>query len=305
MVCFIGQMLVSFCPCFENLDLSLKTTRMTTLRTRGGDTFVEDLGGAGRPLVVLHGGLGLDHGYLRSAFDGFADEYRVIYTDFLGNGRSDRSIDYKSIHDNQIWVDQVTDLLDVLKLRDPILAGHSYGGYVAQELAIRSPVPGLELLLIATAPKLDHLDLAIANARMRGTEDQVRAVEEDLSYPQESDEQWARTWQRLLPLYFHSPDDAVIDGMMDSTIFSAEGFNTAHLRALKSFDTSADLSRIEARTLVICGDDDWILPLTPCSLSLAAGIPNADLAVIPACGHFPFIERPGEFSTLVRNWLHG
>ena len=81
--------------------------------------------------------------------------------------------------------------------------------------------------------------------------------------------------------------------------------NAAHLQALKNFDTTAELNRIESRTLVICGDDDWILPLDPCSLSLAAGIPGANLAVFPACGHFPFIEQPAEFLRIVRKWLHG
>ncbi len=278
---------------------------MSPLATRGGETHVVDLGGAGRPLLALHGGLGLEHGYLRSTFDGFADEFRVIYIDFLGNGGSDRKIDYGAIHDNQIWIDQVFDVIHQMGLTSPILAGHSYGGYIAQEFAIQHQIPELELLLVTTAPKLDHFELAVANARARGSVDQVRAVEEDLAHPQESDEQWAATWRRLLPLYFHSPDEAVMNALVDGAIFSAEGFNTAHFQALKNYDTTSDLHRIKARTLVVSGDDDWILPLDPCSLTLATKIPNADLAVIPACGHFPFIERPQEFSTLVRNWLHG
>lgn len=278
---------------------------MPTLQTSGGEVYLADTGVSGRPLLVLHGGLGLDHGYLRGAFDPFADEYRVIYMDFLGNGQSDRSIDYEAITDNQIWIDQVGDVIEALDLPSPIIAGHSYGGYVAQEFAIQNPEVDMELLLISTAPKLDHLDVAVANARQRGTADQIRAVEEDLALPQESDEAWAKTWRRLLPLYFHAPDDSVIDQLVDGAHFSAQGFNTAHLRALKNFDTTTDLVRITARTLVISGDDDWILPLDPCSLALAQGIPNADLATIPACGHFPFVEQPIAFSTIVRNWLHG
>lgn len=278
---------------------------MSTLTTSGGDTFVVDLGGDGRPMLVLHGGLGLDHGYLRSTFDKFSDEYRVIYIDFLGNGRSDRAIDYEAINNNQLWVNQVADVIDLLALSSPIVVGHSYGGYVAQEFAIQFQLAGLELILISTAPKLDHLDNAILNARARGTADQIQALEEDLAQPQKSDEQWAKTWRRLLPLYFHAPDDAVINELVDGAIFSAEGFNAAHLQALKNYDTTGQLNRIEFRTLVISGDDDWILPLEPCSLALAAGIPGANLAVFPACGHFPFIEQPHIFLTLVRNWLDG
>lgn len=277
--------------------------RESMLDTSGGVCYVLDAEGPGRPLLVLHGGLGLDHSYLRDAFDLLSDSYRVIYLDFLGNGRSTRAIDFDAIDSNSIWVQQVADVISRLDLHQPVIAGHSYGGYVALEFAISHQTPGLELLLLSTAPKLAHLDLALRNAKARGTDDAIRAVEEDLTKAQSSDDAWARTWRRLLPLYFHDPNDDILDDMVAQGVFSAAAFNTAHLRALKNYDVTPALGTIQARSLVVCGDDDWILPLDPCSLTLARRIPRADLAVLPATGHFPFIERPMAFNSVVKEWL--
>lgn len=275
---------------------------MTVLRLSGGEVYVEEVG-SGRPLLVLHGGLGLDHSYLRPAFDRFAGRYRVVYMDFLGNGRSDRTIDYDAIVDNSIWVRQVGDLIDALGLRDPVLIGHSYGGYVSLEFAATQRGRGVPLVLVSTAASLKHLDLVDANAVKRGTPEQVRAVREGLAVPQASDEAWKALWRTLLPLYFHAPTEAMVEAAAAPVAYCARGFNTAHLKVVPGYDMSGRLGEIAARTLVICGDDDWILPLEPCSLALARGIAGASLAVLPDCGHFPFSERPEAFRSVTMDWL--
>ncbi|WP_281690582.1 alpha/beta fold hydrolase [Pseudonocardia thermophila] len=274
----------------------------TTISTPVGETFVAEVG-SGRPILVLHGGLGLDHGYLRSAFDALADRYRVIYLDFIGNGRSDRAIDYAAINDNTIWVRQVDEVIRALDLHDPVLVGHSYGGYVALEYALTEPGAGRPMILVSTAPKLDHTDVVAENAAKRGTPEQVEAVQVRLSRRQADDAEWADLWRTLLPLYFHAPTPELVARAHDGTHFSAQAFNTAHLRALQAYDVSGRLAEITGETLVVSGDDDWILPLEICSLPLATGIPRASLAVLPECGHFPFLERPEPFLAVVRDWL--
>jgi proline iminopeptidase len=274
---------------------------MTMIKLTDGDVFVTELG-EGRPLLVLHGGLGLDHTYLRTAFDRFADTHRVIYTDFLGNGRSGRDLDYAAIHDNSIWVRQVRELLVALDAPDAIIAGHSYGGYVALEHAIATGADN-PMLLVSTAPALQHGDVVVTNAHARGTPEQVRAVTEGLAVPQESDAAWEELWRTLLPLYFHAPTEAMLAAAVAEVSFSARGFNAAHLQVVPGYNVSDRLGRIAAPALVLSGDDDWILPVDICAQPLFNGIVNSALSVLPNCGHFPFDEHPALFRAIVSDWL--
>jgi proline iminopeptidase len=276
---------------------------MTTVDLPSGRTFVAECG-EGRPIVVLHGGLGLDHAYLRPAFDRLADRFRLVYFDFLGNGRSEREIDYGSLHDNELWVRQIGELIAALQLTDPVLAGHSYGGYVALEYAIATGAR-LPLALISTSASLKHGPRVVENAKARGTPDQIAAVVEGLARPQPDDVAWEALWRRLLPLYFHAPAPELTEAAGARVRYSARGFNAAHLQVVPGYDVSDRLDRISGPCLVLVGDDDWILPLDICSLPLAAGIPGAALAVLPTCGHFPFLEKPELFHAILGDWLAG
>ena len=64
---------------------------MATLQLADTDIYYEELGPAdGDVVVALHGGLGLDHAYLRPHWDSLAQRYRLVYMDARGNGRSGR-----------------------------------------------------------------------------------------------------------------------------------------------------------------------------------------------------------------------
>jgi pimeloyl-ACP methyl ester carboxylesterase len=59
-----------------------------------------------------------------------------------------------------------------------------------------------------------------------------------------------------------------------------------------------------ARTLVITGDADRIVPLEN-SINLAAAIPEAKLVVMPGGSHLFFIEEPGDFNAAVIEFING
>ena len=96
----------------------------------GADLHVETLG-EGPAIMVLHGGLGLDHTYLRPYFDQLAEDYTVIYYDHFGNGRSDYPDDFAEMTMERLAADA-----DALRARlgfeQMVLIGHSYGGFIAQ-----------------------------------------------------------------------------------------------------------------------------------------------------------------------------
>jgi pimeloyl-ACP methyl ester carboxylesterase len=67
-------------------------------------------------------------------------------------------------------------------------------------------------------------------------------------------------------------------------------------------DSRPRLAAIRCPTLVVCGQDDALLP-PDVHQELAAGIPGAQLTVIPECGHLAPLERPAETAAALRGWL--
>ena len=95
---------------------------------RGVEIFVRRIG-EGRPVVVLHGGPGADHEYLRPGFDALAQARELIYYDQRGGGLSPVSRDVPVG-----WTEQVADLEELRRfwaLDRMTLAGYSWGGLLA------------------------------------------------------------------------------------------------------------------------------------------------------------------------------
>ena len=94
---------------------------------------VEELG-EGAPLIVLHGGPGLDHTMFRPYLDPLAEDVRLIYMDERGQGRSDR-VDPQTLS-LEVFAQDVDRLADTLGLERFALLGHSFGAIVATLHAI-------------------------------------------------------------------------------------------------------------------------------------------------------------------------
>ncbi|MEV6860253.1 alpha/beta hydrolase [Streptosporangium subroseum] len=91
--------------------------------------------GAGRPMILLHGGLGSGEMF-GPILPTLADHHQVIVVDLQGHGRTadiDRPIDVR------LMADDVAALIDHLGLRKPDVVGYSLGGGVAFQVAIRHP----------------------------------------------------------------------------------------------------------------------------------------------------------------------
>src|SRR5919199_4767559 len=96
--------------------------------------FVEEVG-SGFPLIVLHGGPGLDHSMFRPYLDPLADELRLLYVDERGQGRSDR-VDPSTLS-LDVFARDVDRLADALELEAFALLGHSFGGIITTYHATR------------------------------------------------------------------------------------------------------------------------------------------------------------------------
>src|SRR5665811_1902208 len=92
--------------------------------------------GSGGDLLLMHGGMGLDHTLFRPWLDPLAQDARLIYYDHMGNGRSRPPGDWSEVT-HASWADDASHLLDELGSEQAVILGHSYGSFLACEFALR------------------------------------------------------------------------------------------------------------------------------------------------------------------------
>ena len=88
-----------------------------------------------RPLILLHGGPGLDHSEMHPWLDALADEFYLIYVDERGQGRSQR-VDPATLSLER-FAEDVTKLAAALELEHYAVLGHSFGAMIALTHAVR------------------------------------------------------------------------------------------------------------------------------------------------------------------------
>ncbi len=271
----------------------------------GTEIYYEKVG-KGIPIMLMHGGLGLDHTYFQPWLKALANRATLIFFDHRGNGLSARPDSFDDIT-HQTWIEDADALREYLGYDQIVLLGHSYGGFLAQDYALRFGKHLLGLVLCATAPVVDYPDVILKNAEERATPEQFAAVKEVLSRPMANDEELRRYWRLLLPLYFYGSNalyDPALGTMIDAyTVFSAAASNHGYFVTLPQFNALPRLGEIKVPTLVISGGDDWVTPLAEGGKRIHDAIPNSQLVVFDKSGHWPFIEQKAYFRQVLVDWL--
>jgi proline iminopeptidase len=234
--------------------------------------------GSGIPLLCLHGGMGVDShslmvpGILELANHGI----RLVIPDQRGHGKSSRGslADYT----HQTWATDTHELVRHLRVSKVALLGHSYGGFLTLEYAVRWPESLTHLVLVATS----------AGPVRAGT--RTFASEADLR----------QHFRELWPLFFAGADKHW--PLFDAIDFSQGPYNAAFVRELPAYDLRDRVSELNVPMLLIVGSRDAYRPHMEW---LAEHAPKATLCVFEGVGHFPFVEAPDEFVRTVGSFVRG
>ncbi|MFF8785749.1 alpha/beta fold hydrolase [Streptomyces sp. NPDC015125] len=193
-------------------------------------------------------------------------------------------------------VSDVAALITALGLGPCRVAGASLGALIAQELAVARSELVTALGLLGTRGRTDAYREALGRGHAQAMRDGSRntALFEATSY--------------MAQLF--GPETLADDAFVGEWLTSYQLFRpggagaAAHYEATLGYDRLAELSSIRVPTLVISFGRDVIMPPAE-GAAVARAIPRARFVELPGCGHFGFLERPGEVNELLIDFFDG
>jgi proline iminopeptidase len=260
--------------------------------------------GHGYPLLLMHGGPGADHWTLLP-FRQLADQCTLIFYDHRCNGRS------QGAPVSSMTFENLTADADALRRRLGYerwaVLGHSFGGHVALEYALRYP------------GSLSHLVLVDTGADSRWSRRNAAEVLAGRGYSPKKVE-LVRRWfngefpPRQMPLilmriggaYYSRPSLSLVTRELIRGEWRSkmrpEAMIFAGRHLLDGWTVMDQLGEITAPTLIVAGTDDFIFPPEH-QRELAAAIPRARLRLIERAGHNPHAEQPAEVMRAIRDFI--
>ncbi|MFN9279468.1 MAG: alpha/beta fold hydrolase [Betaproteobacteria bacterium] len=172
-----------------------------------------------------------------------------------------------------------------------VLVGTSMGGILALEVLRQAPHRVAALALLGSSARPDTPQMI----RLRSA-----AV---LEFEQGRVDEILRA---NVPFAFHPSrqgDAALVSDYFEMVHRAGAAQLVRQNRAIMARpDSRPLLRRLRCPVLVVCGDADALTP-PECSQEIAAAVPQAELHVLPACGHLLTWEQPGAVNALLRDWL--
>lgn len=241
--------------------------------------------GKGSPLVIVHGFLGGIAEWSDVAAR-LSPRFDVVAVDLPGFGGSAAVPPPASIGG---YGKAVADLLDQLRIKNPILLGHSLGSMIVQQMALDSPRRFPKLVLYGAAAtgrlpgRFETFDATIERLRRAG----IAAGAEPIIAS------WfvAGRAHSAFAMYRRMAEQVNLEAAI------------AALRAVEAWDVTGRLAAIAAPALVIGGDRDRSTEPAE-QLRLWRGLPAGQLCILPNCAHAAHLEVPEIFWQALARFLY-
>jgi pimeloyl-ACP methyl ester carboxylesterase len=263
-----------------------KTTDAAGIRT----SYLE--AGSGDTVLMLHGsgpGVSAKANWQRN-IPQLAQHFHVIAPDIVGFGSTERPEDI--VYSLPGWTDHVWAFLDALGVKTVRVVGNSLGGRIALQMATDHPDRITKMVLMGTPgvgmTPTDGL------AALRAYEPSHDAMRDLLRNYFAVDP--AMITDELVEIRYEA---SIADGAYEA--YRAMFFDPRHSGSALGI-TESEVRAIAIPTLLVHGREDKVVPMQV-SITMLGLLPNADLHVFSACGHWTQIERADEFSAVIIDYL--
>ena len=273
----------------------------------GGNVWFKRVGGgAGLPLLVIHGGPGLPHNYLAS-LERLADEREIIFWDQLGCGNSECPSN-AALWTMERSVAEMDAVVKALGLNRFHVFGNSWGGMLAQQYALDVTSGAVSLTIsnsIASIPEFSKMVARLKSGLDPATQSAIdRHEAAGTTYSAEYQaaiRTWnetylcrVRPWPTELEDAFRNMGTEIFETMFGSSDFHIVG-------TIRSWDVFDRLAEIALPTLVVAGRFDECVPEH--MREMHERISGSRFELFESSAHMPFIEEPARFDQVMRDFL--
>lgn len=256
-----------------------------TMRLTSGRIGYRDSGGAGLPILFVHGVCGSKEVFEHQFTEPLTDRFRLIAFDLPGHGASDDASDPQKSYSIRALTDTTLDVMNYLRLRRALIVGWSLGGHIAMELMDRFP-ERLAGVLTVGSPPLGRGTLATLRAfKLRS--DLLLARKKQFTTRD------AERWQELC----YGPEP---DGLHFAAILRADGRMRPETSKSLLNGGIADQKQLVAKSAVplaqVNGAEDPILRAKYLKTLAYANLWEGRSHTISGAGHAPFLSHPNRFN---------
>jgi proline iminopeptidase len=259
--------------------------------------------GSGFPLLVFHGGPGLDHHMFGDYLDPLEDDFRVILVDQRSQGRSERAPE-ATWSLRQMAAD-ISLLARAMGLDQYATLGHSYGAFVCLRHAVDFPGHAARTIVSSGVPSSRYLARVWEN--LAAFEPEALRAQVTASWEREKEARTADDVESLihdqLPFQFGDPLDpriAEYERRAAGGVYSPDVLR--HFASDESYggiEVQDRLGEVTQPVLVLAGRNDRTC-VVEAAEATAAGVPNARLVVFEHSGHMTFVEENETYLREVR-----
>jgi proline iminopeptidase len=283
---------------FETVEVEVGGHRIVTYSRGAGD----------QVLLCLNGGPGLPCDYLREPHMRLAGPgLRVVAFDQLGCGASDRP-EEEALWTIDRYADEVEAVREALGLGRVHLLGHSWGGWLGIEYALKYNSSIKSLVLADTCGDMPHLVAELNRLRdALGSETVAMMLRHEAEGSIEHPEYLAAitilNYRHVCRLaVYPDPLKRSLDDWNMDVYGTMQGPNEfLYTGNLKDWNRIPDMHRIEQPCLIVVGQHDELTPA--CALRMHQVLPNSEIAVFQNSSHTPFYEEPERYFEVLGDFL--
>lgn len=263
--------------------------------------------GSGEPLVIVHGGPGMEHTYFLPQLISLAYKYTLIFYDQRGCGRSPVTVSKESMTMDQ-FVEDLDTIRAFFKIDKMNLMGHSFGGLIAMRYAVKHPDHLQRLILLNPTPQSSYWRDSTFHMMNLRDDAKLKAEKEKVfsspGYAKKDPETMTHAFRLLFKAAFFHPEYA--DSL--TLIFRSTYPQTSELvnelykdSTLIKYDLTPELKTVKCKTLLCGAEADF--PPPEAYEQLHKALKNSEYYMFESCGHFPFIEAKPEFERVLNKFM--